>query len=124
MAQKKRIYQVGERIKTILAEQLLRTADPRFSLVTITAVMVSPDLRNAKVYWVVSLQTGQDREERHAEVQEALGAAEGLFKRILGSELGLRFVPALRFFYDDTFDTVEEVDRLFKKVKESEAGSR
>jgi ribosome-binding factor A len=117
MAGSRRIYQVGERIKELVAEQLLHTADPRFSLVTITSVMVSPDLRVAKVYWVVSMLSGVDKEERIQEVEEAFASAEGMFRRLLAKQLGVRFVPELRFYYDDTLDTVEHVERLMSKIK-------
>lgn len=119
MAGSRRVYQVGERIKELIAEHLLHTADPRFSLVTITSVMVSPDLRNAKVYWVVSMISGVDRDERIAEVNEAFHAAEGLFRRMLAKQLGVRFVPDIRFYYDDTLDTVEHVERLMERIKPS-----
>ena len=121
MAVKRRVFQVGERIKEVVAEQLMRTADPRFSLVTITSVMVAPDLRNAKVYWVVSTVSGVDRKERIAEVQEAFENAEGMFRRVISKELGIRFTPDLRFYYDDTFDTVEEVERLMQKIKPAQS---
>jgi ribosome-binding factor A len=117
MAGSRRVYQVGERIKELVAEHLVHTADPRFNLVTITSVMVSPDLRIAKVYWVVSTISGIDREERIAEVTEAFQSAEGLFRRLLAKQLGVRFVPELRFYYDDTLDTVEHVERLMSKIK-------
>jgi len=117
MAGSRRVYQVGERIKELVAEHLVHTADPRFNLVTITSVMVSPDLRIAKVYWVVSMLSGVDRQERIAEVTEAFSSAEGLFRRLLAKQLGVRFVPALRFYYDDTLDTVEHVEQLMAKIK-------
>jgi ribosome-binding factor A len=98
----------------------VHTADPRFNLVTITSVMVSPDLRNAKVYWVVSFLSGVDRDERIAEVAEAFHSAEGLFRRMLGKQLGVRFVPEVRFYYDDTLDTVEHVERLMERIKPSD----
>ena len=117
MAGNRRIYQVAERIKELVAEHLLYTADPRFNLVTITSVMVSPDLRNAKVYWVVSFLSETDRVERIAEVEEALQAAQGHFRRMLAKQLGVRFVPDLRFYYDDTLDTAEHVERLMERIK-------
>jgi ribosome-binding factor A len=120
MAGSRRVYQVGERIKELIAEHLVHTADPRFNLVTITSVMVSPDLRNAKVYWVVSFLSGVDRDERIAEVAEAFHSAEGLFRRMLGKQLGVRFVPEVRFYYDDTLDTVEHVERLMERIKPSD----
>jgi ribosome-binding factor A len=122
MAGSRRVYQIGERIKELVAQHLIHTADPRFNLVTITSVMVSPDLRIAKVYWVVSLPSGIDREERIAEVAEAFDSAQGLFRRMLAKQLGVRFVPDLRFFYDDTLDTVEHVERLMERIKSSEQG--
>ncbi len=123
MAGSRRVYQVAERIKELLAEHLIHTADPRFSLVTITSVMVSPDLRQAKAYWVVSFPSDADRKARIAEVEEAFQSAEGLFKRRLGKELGIRFVPAIRFYYDDTLDTVEQVERLMGRIKGPETPS-
>ena len=120
MAGSRRVYQVGERIKELIAEHLVHTAEPRFNLVTITSVMVSPDLRNAKVYWVVSFLSGVDRDERIAEVAEAFHSAEGLFRRMLGKQLGVRFVPEVRFYYDDTLDTVEHVERLMERIKPSD----
>lgn len=117
MAGNRRVYQVAERIKELVAEHLLYTADPRFSLVTITSVMVSPDLRNAKVYWVVSFLSGMDREERIAEVHEAFDAAQGHFRRVLAKQLGVRFVPDVRFYYDDTLDTAEHVERLMERIR-------
>jgi ribosome-binding factor A len=120
MSGRRRVFQMGERIKELIAEHLVHTADPRFSLVTITSVMVSPDLRNAKVYWVVSFVSGVDREERIHEVEEAFETAQGLFRRMLAKQLGIRFVPEVRFYYDDTLDTVEHVERLMEKIKPSE----
>jgi ribosome-binding factor A len=79
--------------------------------------MVSPDLRVAKVYWVVSMLSGVDKEERIQEVEEAFASAEGMFRRLLAKQLGVRFVPELRFYYDDTLDTVEHVERLMSKIK-------
>jgi len=117
MAGSRRVYQIAERIRELVAAHLIHTADPRFSLVTITSVMVSPDLRQAKVYWVVSFPSDINRDERIAEVNEAFENAEGLFRRLLAKELGVRFVPALRFYYDDTLDTVERVEQLMERIK-------
>jgi ribosome-binding factor A len=117
MAGNRRVYQIGERIKELVAGHLLYTADPRFSLVTITSVMVSPDLRNAKVYWVVSFLSDTNRDERIADVNDAFSSAQGHFRRVLAKQLGVRFVPELRFYYDDTLDTAEHVEKLMGRIK-------
>lgn len=120
MSGQRRVFQVGERIKELVAEHLNRVADPRFNLVTITSVMVSPDLRNAKVYWVVSIFGEAERAERIAEVQEAFDTASGMFRKMASKALGIRFTPELRFYYDDTLDTVENVERLMAKIRPTE----
>lgn len=118
MAVKKRVYQVAERIREIIAGTLNRTADPRFVLVTITSVVVTPDLRIAKVYWVVSVLDPELRDDRIEEVDAAFDSAAGLFKRDVSKELGLRYAPELKFFYDDTLDTVEQVERVLAKARQ------
>ena len=111
MANTRRVYRVAQQIRSQLAQLLLYMQDERFSLVTITAVVVSPDLKIAKVYWVVS-----DSEKRKGPVEEAFSGAAKHLRKELAHSLELRVVPELRFYYDTTLDTVEEVDRLLAKV--------
>jgi ribosome-binding factor A len=117
MAERRRTFRVSERIRELIASEVLRMADPRFGLVTITSVVTSADLRHAKVYWMVS-----GGKERVPQVTDAFTHAEGLFRKLLARELGTRFVPELRFYYDDTIDTVHTVEELLSRISaENEA---
>lgn len=107
----RREYKVAEKVKEIVATELLKSNDPRLSLVTISAVTCTPDLRLAKVYWVTS-------GDRRAEVQQAFDDATSFFRRAVASSMKTRFTPELRFYYDDTLDTVAEVERLFEKIRQ------
>lgn len=107
----RRLFRVAERIQALVANALPQAADPRFSMVTITSVMVSPDLRQARVYWVIG---GEESKKKAA--TEAFAKAASFFRRIVAKELGLRYAPQLRFFYDDMLDTCAEVDRLLQQV--------
>lgn len=111
MANNRRVYRVAQQIRSQLAQLLLHMQDERFSLVTITAVVVSPDLKVAKVYWVVS-----DSTTRRKAVEQAFEGAARHLRKELAHSLELRVVPELRFYYDTTLDTVEEVDRLLAKA--------
>lgn len=113
MASKRRAYRIAEKIRSIVAMELLRSPDPRLTLVTVTSVVVSSDLRHAKIYWMVS-----GGEERIAEVEAALQSAKGHFRTQTAHELGIKFAPDLKFFYDDTLDTVEEIDRLMDGIEQ------
>jgi ribosome-binding factor A len=112
MAKQRRVHRVAEKVRETVAMELQRLADPRFHLVTVTGVVASSDLRNVKIYWMVS-----GGGERRAEVEEAFESASGVFKKAIGRDLSIRFVPEVRFFYDDTLDTSEEVQRLFERIK-------
>ncbi|MCI5064269.1 30S ribosome-binding factor RbfA [bacterium] len=110
MSESRRVYRVAQAIREQLATRLLESSDDRFRFVTITGVKVTKDLRIASVYWV---QSGA--RERIPEIEEAFQSAKGYFKRGLAEGLRLRCIPELRFFYDNTLDTVEQINELLKK---------
>lgn len=116
MAQAKRMYQIAEKVRHVLATEILSLGDPRLSLITITSVSVTSDLRLAKIYWMASgvLADGTDRRSM---VQDALHDSTALLKRLLAKKLGIKFVPELKFYYDDSLDTREEVERLLQKAR-------
>ena len=73
-------------------------------------VEVSDDLRIARVY-VRTLEGRGGRGARGA--QAGVGhAAAALTKNV-----GLRFAPELRFFYDDRLDAVNRIEELLDEVK-------
>jgi ribosome-binding factor A len=115
MAQKRRTYRVAEKIRSIVATELLQLDDPRLMLVTITSVHLSPDLRHARIYWMVSLGA-----ERIPGAEEAFRELGSHVRHVLGKKLGTRYVPEVKFFYDDTLDTVEQVERLLDTTRTSE----
>jgi ribosome-binding factor A len=80
--------------------------------VTITGVVMSPDLRQAKVYFS---RLGDEAER--AESLRGLQAAAGFMRRELGQRLALKFAPEIRFFYDESLDTGERIDRLLKGIE-------
>lgn len=112
MANRRRVFRIAVQLRELIARVILHLSDPRFRLVTITSVVVSPDLRASKVYWTV---TGGG--QRVEEVQEAFESAAGLLRSTIGKELGIRSVPELRFYYDDTLDEQERINALFERIK-------
>lgn len=115
MANKRRSFRVGEKVQSIVAQELLRMGDPRFHLVTITSAMMSPDLRHAKIYWMVHGDV-----ERQKEVHDAFNAANRHFRKLIAKDIGTRIIPELHFYYDDTLDYVEKMNDIFAAIKSSE----
>lgn len=108
----KRTDRVGDQIRIEIADILTRRVkDPRVGFVTITAVDVSPDLRQAWVR-VTVLQEGA----QEAESMAALSRAAGFIKGELGRRLKLRYVPDLTFVKDTSVDRVARVLTLLEEL--------
>ena len=84
-------------------------ADPRLELVTFTSVRLSADLRKATV-----LYSCLGDENARARCAEGLAHATKRVRGELGHRLPLRYVPELRFLYDDSYERAERVDRLLR----------
>lgn len=108
----------ADRIAPLIQRELsdllaAKIKDPRLSLVTITRVSLASDLRVARVYFCVV-----EGDERKESVLAGFQSAIGFLKRELGSRLALRYVPELSFFYDDSFDRADSLNRMFQAVSE------
>ena len=93
-----RIGRINEEIQKELASLLRSVKDPRVqdTMISITHVETTPDLRYAKVY-VSFLQ-----EEKAADALKGLKSAGGWLRRQLGSALQLRYTPELVWALDDS----------------------
>ncbi len=104
---------VGGQIQKTLSEVLSRKIkDPRLSMATITGVKMSADLRLARIYFSF---TGSEAAKK--EVIKGFEAARGFLKRTLASQLGLRYMPDLTFFYDDSFDYGAHIEQVLKSIE-------
>jgi ribosome-binding factor A len=108
-----RTEKVASVLKKALVQPLTAIAgEIGAGLVSITQVRVSPDLRNAKVY--VSFFGGTTSAEQALRaVQER---AKAIRHEVTGS-VQLRFSPEMKFFLDDTLDTMSSVDALLEKAR-------
>ena len=93
-----RIGRINEEIQKELSSLIRNLKDPRVqnTMISITRVEATPDLRYAKVY-VSFLQ-----EERAADALKGLKSAGGYLRRELGSALKLRYTPELVWELDDS----------------------
>ena len=93
-----RIGRINEEIQKELANLLRNLKDPRVqdTMISITRVETTPDLRYAKVY-ASFLQ-----EDRAADALKGLKSASGYLRRELGRSLQLRYTPELVWALDDS----------------------
>ena len=93
-----RIGRINEEIQRELSDLLRNLKDPRVqnTMISITRVETTPDLRWAKVY-VSFLE-----EDRAKEAIKGLKSAGGYLRRELGRALQLRYTPELQWSLDDS----------------------
>lgn len=104
---------VSGQIQKVLSEILLKKVkDPRLENASITDVRMSRDLRIARIYFVTF-----GNKKNIEEALEGFKSALGYVKRTLARQLGLRYMPDLKFFYDESFDYGSHIDKVLKAVK-------
>jgi ribosome-binding factor A len=99
---------IQEVLSDILKKEI---ADPRLQMTTITGVKMSADLKLASIYYT----TSGDKNSINAAAQ-AFNRAHGYIKKKLAQQLELRYMPQLRFFYDESLDYGSRIEKLLKTV--------
>ena len=103
---------VGDQLREEIAELLARQVhDPGIGFLTITQVKVSPDLQVARVYYTT---LGDDKARR--ESAKALGRATPFLRRQIGSRLRLKRVPSLEFFFDESIERGDRIERILHEI--------
>jgi ribosome-binding factor A len=85
--------------------------DPRIEMATISAVELTPDLRVARVYITVF-----GDKTRIRDALDGFKNSKGFIKKRIAPKLGLKYMPDLRFYYDDSFDKAAQMDELIKSA--------
>ena len=108
-----RIGRINEEIQKELSSLIRNLKDPRVqdTMISITHVETTPDLRWAKVY-VSFLQ-----EERAKDAMAGLKSAGGYLRRELGSALNLRYTPELNWALDDSITYGAKMMKLINSLE-------
>lgn len=111
----KRVNRMAELIQSVVARLLQKEVnDPRLRMVTITGADVSPDGKNAIIFF--SLLDPTDENIKLARL--AFEKASGFFRLHLSRLTELRHTPKLIFKYDVSLMTGERVLNLLKQADE------
>ncbi len=105
-----RMRRVNEVLREVIGDAVTSgLGDPRLSMVTITQVDTSPDLRSARVYVTVL-----GDEEARSDALDALNAAHGQIQSMIASETRLKRTPTLKFEYDEAVETGLRISALLE----------
>ncbi len=112
-----RADRVGGQIQRALSDLLQkRISDPRLKNTTISEVKMAADLKLANIYYTLP-----QKESARADALAGFNSASGFIRRTLARELGLRYMPDFKFFYDDSFDYGTKIDSLLRSLKRNDA---
>jgi ribosome-binding factor A len=109
----RRQRRVSDLIQEEISELLQKkVSDPRLSFVTVTAVEVSADLRQAHIY-----VSSMGDEEARREMLAGLQHATGFLRHELGARVALRYVPSLTFHLDDSLERSQRIMQLLDQLE-------
>lgn len=110
-----RLLRVGEQVRHILSEVLMRGDVHDDTLarhtVSVTEVRMSPDLKHATIF--IKSLLGQDEEA----VLKALRTNTAYLQREVARRVQLKFAAKLKFLADESFDEGSHIDQLLRDPK-------
>lgn len=112
-----RARKLAVRIREIVAATLeTQVKDPRLGMVTITDARVTPDLREATVFYTVY---GDD--VARADSAKALESAKGVLRSTVGKQTGVKFTPTLTFVADHVPEHAAGIEDLLQAARAEDA---
>jgi|SRR6476619_7070614 ribosome-binding factor A len=117
MADTARARRLAKRIVAIVATELQhQVKDPRLAMVTVTAATVTPDLREATVFYTVYGDEGEV-----AGTAAALASATGVLRSAVGQQTGIKFTPTLVFHLDTVPENAYRINELLAAARSADA---
>lgn len=112
----RRTEKINAAIQTDISDIIRRLKDPRLqNLISVTEVIISGDLKHARVFISV---LGSEEEKR--ESLKGLSSAAGFIRKELAERLTLRYVPELLFERDDSIEHGSHVLDIIMKLSDEE----
>ena len=108
-----RSARVGETLREIIAEELVRIDDDRLEFVTVTGIDVDNELNRAHVYFD-SLR-GEDGDD---DVIAALGEHRIALQAAIGKQIRAKKTPILDFRPDIAIRSAERIDEVLRNDRQ------
>ncbi len=108
-----RSARVGETLREIIAEDLVRFDDERLEFVTVTGIDVDPELNRATVFF--DSLAGEEGDE---EIIEALGDYRVKLQASIARQIKAKKTPILDFKADIAIRSSERIDEILRADRE------
>ncbi|MCB2182926.1 MAG: 30S ribosome-binding factor RbfA [Desulfobulbaceae bacterium] len=116
---KRRPARVADVIRNEISSLLLyKIKDPALQSLSIVHVVMSNDLKNAKIYYTCPENVSTK------DVRQGLSRAKGFIRSSLAKVMQMRYAPDLIFYSDPSAEHDARMDKLFHEIaSENEPGS-
>jgi len=113
VADQARTRRMSVRVREIVADVIERQVkDPRLGMVTVTDARLTPDLREATVFYTV---WGDDAV--HTDTALALESAKGVIRSAVGRGTGLKHTPSIAFIPDVVPESARHIEDLLAQAR-------
>ena len=112
----RRVEKVQKELRSIVASYLLNMTGYFSGMVSVTYVIASGDLRNAKVF-VTVMQENEDQKllERDIEIMQEEAK---LIQKEVAHQLPMKFCPKLTFILDPSIDKILKIDGILHELSQ------
>lgn len=116
MADDARVRRMSVRVREVAAQAIERhVKDPRLGMVTVTDARLTPDFREATVFWTV-----WGDESVRADSAAALEASKGVIRSAVGRATGLKHTPSITFVLDAVPENAQHIEEVLAKAREED----
>jgi ribosome-binding factor A len=113
MADDARVRRMSVRVREVVAQAVEHhVKDARLGMVTITDARLTPDLREATVFWTV---WGDDTVQ--ADSAAALEASKGMIRTAIGRATGLKHTPSVAFVLDAIPENAKHIEDVLERAR-------
>ena len=107
-----RPQRLGDLIQREVSDLIrLEVRDPRVGMITITSVVVSPDMSHAKIFFTTL------EKQKLQETLKGLNRSAGFLRSQLAKRIKMYTTPELRFAYDESVERGDHRARLIESTK-------
>jgi len=117
LLQKKKSYQRSDRLSELLKREIsnilqFKLKDPVSGFLTVSGVKLSGDMKIAYIY-VSILGKQSDREK----TMQLLNDSKKLILSNISKNVRLKYLPTLKFFFDDGYEYSDKISEVISRVK-------
>ena len=107
-----RIEKISEQLRRELAPLIQQEFGEEFGLISVTRIYVTPDIKEAKVYFTTLEPTKEE------DLLKKLKVRAPHYQHLIGRKLKIKFTPVILFVIDDYQTELSTVEKRLQEIKD------